>query len=118
MTSATHPATSLAADCALELNALLHIAFYKFVTLTDPDAVVIQLRALTRRLSGSILVAEEGINGVLAGTASELDLFEQPLPGSRYTTSPRLSPWASKTPAQSSTRVNRRRASAPKNGAS
>ncbi len=79
MTSATHPATSLAADCALELNALLHIAFYKFVTLTDPDAVVIQLRALTRRLSGSILVAEEGINGVLAGTASELDLFEQAL---------------------------------------
>src|SRR5690606_30017996 len=58
---------------------LFHIAFYKFVELADPDAVVSQLRELTRGLGGSILVAEEGINGVLAGTAAALDAVEQNL---------------------------------------
>lgn len=58
---------------------LFHIAFYKFVELDDADAVVAHLRELTRDLSGSILVAEEGINGVLAGSAAALDAFQHAL---------------------------------------
>ena len=56
--------------------ALHHIAFYRFVTLPDPDAVAARLRQLAHGLTGSILVAEEGINGVLAGAAAALDAFE------------------------------------------
>lgn len=58
---------------------LFHIAFYKFAALPDPDVVAARLRALTHGLLGSILVAEEGINGVLAGSAAALDAFEQAL---------------------------------------
>src|SRR3954465_12177024 len=60
-------------------SALFHIAFYKFVELEDPDAVVTHLRELTRHLLGSILVAPEGINGVLAGSDAALDAFQQAL---------------------------------------
>lgn len=56
-----------------------HIAFYKFVELDDVDAVVERVRALTRELLGSVLLAREGINGVLAGTAAALDAFERAL---------------------------------------
>ncbi|MEB0135080.1 hypothetical protein QN362_07035 [Actimicrobium sp. CCC2.4] len=72
MTSSTpdSPASSGSAQ------PLQHSAFYKFVVLPDPDAVVLHLRELTSALLGSILVAEEGINGVLAGTAADLDAFE------------------------------------------
>jgi UPF0176 protein len=60
-------------------DAIFHIAFYKFVELPDPDAVAVILRELTHELAllGSVLVAEEGINGVLAGSAGSLDCFEQ-----------------------------------------
>lgn len=58
---------------------LFHIAFYKFVPLVDPDAVVSRLRELTIGLLGSVLVAGEGINGVLAGSAAALSAFEQAL---------------------------------------
>lgn len=58
---------------------LLHTAFYKFAALADPDAVVTRLRDLTHDLLGSILVAEEGINGVLAGSPAAVDAFEQAL---------------------------------------
>ena len=60
-------------------GALFHIAFYKFAALPDPYAVAARLRELTRALTGSILVAPEGINGVLAGSATALDAFEQAL---------------------------------------
>ncbi len=63
----------------LAADTLLHTAFYKFVLLTDADAVVMRLRELTRDLLGSILVADEGINGVLAGTRTAVDTFEQAL---------------------------------------
>jgi UPF0176 protein len=53
-----------------------HIAFYKFTAITDVDAVVMRLRALTSELLGSILVATEGINGMLAGSAEQLDGIE------------------------------------------
>ncbi|MBF8177991.1 oxygen-dependent tRNA uridine(34) hydroxylase TrhO [Herminiimonas contaminans] len=56
-----------------------HIAFYKFARLADADAVVTVCRELTRDLLGSILIADEGINGVLAGTAAALDSFEHAL---------------------------------------
>lgn len=56
-----------------------HIAFYKFARLADADAVVTVCRELTRDLLGSILIADEGINGVLAGTAPALDSFEHAL---------------------------------------
>jgi UPF0176 protein len=60
---------------------IFHSAFYKFVALDDADAVVTVLRELTRGLHGSILVAAEGINGMVAASAPELDGFEQALLG-------------------------------------
>ena len=57
-------------------QALVHTAFYKFVRLEDADAVTARLRELTHNLLGSILVAEEGINGVLAGTTDAVAEFE------------------------------------------
>jgi UPF0176 protein len=59
------------------MGPLLHIAFYKFVDLPEPEAVAAGLRALTAALKGSILVAREGINGVLAGSPEALDAFRQ-----------------------------------------
>jgi UPF0176 protein len=56
-----------------------HIAFYKFAAISDVDMVVTRLRALTAQLLGSILVAHEGINGMLAGDAKQLDDFEHAL---------------------------------------
>ena len=56
-----------------------HISFYKFVALHDPHAVAARLRLLAADLLGSVLVAHEGINGVLAGTADALDSFERTL---------------------------------------
>jgi UPF0176 protein len=58
---------------------LHHSAFYKFVELRDPDGVAALLRELTKDLYGSILVAQEGINGVVAGTLDALEKFEQAL---------------------------------------
>ena len=55
---------------------IFHIAFYKFVTLADPEGVIARLRELTGDLLGSILVATEGINGMVAGTPPLLDAFE------------------------------------------
>ena len=60
-------------------ESLWHIAFYSFVTLPDPDAVAIRLRELTQALTGSVLVAQEGINGVLAGSSAVLHRFEHAL---------------------------------------
>ncbi len=62
-------------------NLLLHSAFYRFVKLTDPDEVACWLRNLSLNVLGSILVAPEGINGVLAGSAHALNVFERELVG-------------------------------------
>ena len=53
---------------------LFHDAFYRFVRITYPDALVSQLEGLCLNAGvlGSILVAEEGINGMLCGTAAQL----------------------------------------------
>lgn len=80
MNPTSNPATSAPAA------EQFHIAFYKFAKLADADAVVTVCRELTQDLLGSILIADEGINGVLAGTADALDRFEHALK-----TDPRLS---------------------------
>lgn len=59
--------------------SIIHSAFYKFVALAQPACVVERLRELTANLLGSILVAEEGINGMVAGTPSQVEQFEQAL---------------------------------------
>ena len=64
--------------------AIVHIAFYKFVALDDTDGVVAHLRLLTENLLGSILVASEGINGMLAGSPLQLDDFQQALQTDAY----------------------------------
>ena len=58
---------------------LSHIAFYRFVRLTEPERIAGVLRELTRDLLGAVLVAHEGINGMLAGHAQALDRFERAL---------------------------------------
>ena len=55
---------------------LQHTSFYRFVPLADPDFVAEVLRELVKHLTGSVLVAHEGISGALAGTAELLDAFE------------------------------------------
>jgi len=64
-------------DASLHADqALTHSSFYKFVPLADPDAVVEVLRELVAPLTGSILVAEEGISGALAAPLNLLQVFE------------------------------------------
>jgi UPF0176 protein len=62
-----------------QLGSHWHSSFYAFVALRDPDAVAARLRELTTALGGSILVAREGINGVVAGTTAAVDAFERAL---------------------------------------
>jgi UPF0176 protein len=56
--------------------SLFHISFYKFAALHEPHAVAARFRLLAADLLGSVLVAEEGVNGVLAGSGPALDAFE------------------------------------------
>ena len=60
-------------------TSLLHSAFYRFVPLADPAAAADALRALAQGLLGSIVVAGEGINGTVAGTAEAVAAFEAAL---------------------------------------
>ena len=62
-----------------EQSPLFHVSFYKFVVLADPEAVATALREVTAEVTGSILVAQEGINGVMAGTEAQLAQAEQAL---------------------------------------
>ncbi|MGL4233978.1 MAG: rhodanese-like domain-containing protein [Casimicrobium sp.] len=56
--------------------ALVHSAFYRFVRLTDPSAVCAYVRDAARALTGSVIVAGEGINGTVAGEPHEVSAFE------------------------------------------
>jgi UPF0176 protein len=83
MDSTTAPwmAAARAAGAATRDNRampLFHIAFYRFVPLADPDGTAAHLRALAsaQALTGSVIVAHEGVNGTLAGPAEALDAFE------------------------------------------
>lgn len=58
---------------------MFHIAFYKFVPLSDLQTVQSAVLALAEGLTGSVLLADEGINGMLAGDADALDRFEAAL---------------------------------------
>lgn len=58
---------------------LWHDAFYAFVRLDAPEAVAERLRQLCQGLLGSVLVAPEGLNGMLAGPAPALDALRQAL---------------------------------------
>lgn len=63
---------------------LLHTAFYKFTPLPQPEQTAADLRELVSRpplegLMGSILVAAEGINGMLAGSADAINRVEEAL---------------------------------------
>ena len=79
MNSAIIRQTMISTPSQPDSNALFHIAFYKFVELEDPDHIVVLLRDLTQHLLGSILVAQEGINGVLSGNGAALDAFQKVL---------------------------------------
>lgn len=67
-----------------------HDAFYKFVALADPDATTEALREVCETidqntpLRGSILVAGEGINGMLAGSEVALAAFRTALADPRF----------------------------------
>ena len=54
---------------------ILHDAFYKFIDIAEVEGTASTLRELTAELTGSVLVAAEGINGTLAGSAAALDAF-------------------------------------------
>ena len=60
-------------------SPLLHSAFYRFVPLADPTAAADALRTLARELTGSIVVAHEGVNGTVAGTPAAVAAFEAAL---------------------------------------
>ena len=64
--------------------ALIHTSFYKFTPLPQPQLVGAALRELVSghaadELAGSILVAAEGINGMLAGSQDAVERFEHAL---------------------------------------
>ena len=62
-----------------QTTALLHSAFYRFTQLADPQATAALLRGLAQGLTGSIVVAAEGISGTLAGPAVLLASVEAAL---------------------------------------
>ena len=66
-------------DVKTNSNTIWHDAFYRFVYLDDPHAVIAALKDICQGLQGSILVAQEGINGMLAGSEYQLNNFRQNL---------------------------------------
>ncbi|CAH0349910.1 hypothetical protein AQB9606_01309 [Aquabacterium sp. CECT 9606] len=62
-----------------DLLDIVHESFYKFVAIADPEACTIALREITQGLTGSILVATEGINGMVAAKPEALDAFHEAL---------------------------------------
>jgi UPF0176 protein len=59
--------------------SLYHLSFYKFVHLAQPEQCAEALRDITTKVCGSILVAHEGINGMVAGDEAALDDFTRQL---------------------------------------
>jgi UPF0176 protein len=63
----------------------VHSAFYRYVALPDPAAMAEALRRLgaglgaPQDLGGSLIVAAEGLNAVIAGTAAAVEAFETAL---------------------------------------
>ena len=65
--------------CKPPASSLLHGAFYRFTTVADPVATADVVRALAGDLTGSIVLANEGINGTVAGTSDAIADFEAAL---------------------------------------
>lgn len=59
----------------MSCGPLFHDAFYKFARIADVDAVAGVVRELGASLTGSVLVASEGINATVAGSLEALDAF-------------------------------------------
>jgi UPF0176 protein len=59
------------------VNSVLNISAYKFIPLADTESLrdSLQAQALARHLKGTILLAEEGINLFLAGSAEAVRGF-------------------------------------------
>jgi UPF0176 protein len=78
-TKPPHPLPPLSAPNAQ------HSAFYRFAHLENPPAAAQELRDLAGglNLQGSIIVANEGVNGTVAGAAAGLDIFEDALRSGR-----------------------------------
>lgn len=55
---------------------MFHIAFYMFAPVPNPEETLEQVKTACGDLLGNVLVAHEGLNGMLAGSAEELDAFE------------------------------------------
>jgi UPF0176 protein len=58
---------------------LLHSAFYRFVPLADPPAAAAALRRIASGLTGSVIVAAEGVSGAVAGPSGAVQAFERAL---------------------------------------
>jgi UPF0176 protein len=63
------------------VNQVLNISGYKFVALGEPQVLRLQMHASAMALGllGTVLLADEGINLVLAGAAGDIDGFLQAL---------------------------------------
>lgn len=53
----------------------VHIAFYRFVGIEDVPATCARLEELAAELLGTVLVAGEGVNGMLAGSSGQIEDF-------------------------------------------
>jgi UPF0176 protein len=57
----------------------VHSAFYKFVSIDEPETFAQTLRSRADSITGSIIVAHEGVNGTVAGESQEITAFETAL---------------------------------------
>jgi UPF0176 protein len=57
------------------------LLYYKYVPLSDPEQFLVQHRLLCQKLklTGRILIADEGLNGTLAGTIEATEQYKQAL---------------------------------------
>src|SRR4051794_25111634 len=60
-----------------ETNKIANIAFYKFIDLENPEGLKSLYLPLCEELGikGTILLASEGLNGMLSGTRAAIDQF-------------------------------------------
>ncbi len=63
----------------MSVGPVANLAFYQFIELADPEAEARRVRAEceTLGLRGTVLVASEGINAMLAGSSDAADAFER-----------------------------------------
>ncbi len=57
------------------------LLYYKYVTLTEPAAFLVEHRKLCQQLglTGRILIADEGLNGTICGTLEQTEQYKQAL---------------------------------------